>query len=175
MTKEEAREAINEIINALEQNHCEDCISRKEVRKFVDFVQSIKDKHNLVGSPINYGTICDIVIGAHKLLDLPPVAPTQEWIPCSERLPEETGLYLITFKAYGGGYAVTLLYYEKPKKYWTRENIYQFGNDEVVAWMPLPKPYKEKQGSKVGWSSLENVREKVERGNKDDNNNQTRS
>jgi len=35
---------------------------------------------------------------------------------------------------------------------------------EITAWMPLPKAYREKQSNKVGWSSLENVREKVERG-----------
>lgn len=56
----------------------EDYISREEVREFVNFVQSIKDNHNEQGKPINYGTICDIVIRAHKLLDSPSVTPKQE-------------------------------------------------------------------------------------------------
>lgn len=75
---EDGYEHFQQAIKALKQEPCEDAVSRKEVRKFVDYVQSIKDKHNLVGSPINYGTICDIVIIAHKLLDLPPVTPTRK-------------------------------------------------------------------------------------------------
>lgn len=63
------------------------------------------------------------------------------WIPCSERLPKEYGNYLIT--THNGDVDVGTI---DPKKkgvwsacdadgfYWIRE---------VVAWMPLPHPYKE--------------------------------
>jgi len=65
------------------------------------------------------------------------------WIPVSERLPKETGWYLITFKVYSGGYGVCEMSYRKPENYWTDENISRkvLDNDEVIAWMPLPEPY----------------------------------
>ena len=69
------------------------------------------------------------------------IPSAQRWIPCSERLPKEYGNYLIT--THNGDVDVGTI---DPKKkgvwsacdadgfYWIRE---------VVAWMPLPKPYKE--------------------------------
>ena len=60
----------------------------------------------------------------------------QEWIPVTERLPEKSGEYLIT---YCGDYdGVCVLYYEvlKTKGKWrTRWK-------EVTHWMPLPTPPK---------------------------------
>ena len=83
------------------------------------------------------------------MLDLANKALEQtRWIPVSERLPKKTGWYFITFKVYGGGYAVCELCYRKPENYWTRDDIRKkiLDNDEVVAWMPLPELYKESEG-----------------------------
>lgn len=88
----------------------------------------------------------------NEALDMAIKALEQEprWIPVSEELPKRTGWYLITFKVYGGGYAVSDLCYRKPENYWTGKDISKkvFDNDEVIAWMPLPKPY-EPQESEV--------------------------
>ena len=67
------------------------------------------------------------------------------WIPVSERLPEETGWYIVTFRVYGGGYAVCELSYRKPENYWTDKDIFKkaLSNDEILAWMPLPERYKD--------------------------------
>lgn len=66
-----------------------------------------------------------------------------QWIPCSKRMPEEYGNYLIT--THDGNVDIGTI---DPKKksvwsacdsdgfYWLRE---------VVAWMPLPKPYERKE------------------------------
>lgn len=51
------------------------------------------------------------------------------WIPCSERLPEKNGEYLIT----GRQGAVNKRRYHDG--HW-------YGNWSVLAWMPLPQPYK---------------------------------
>ena len=126
---------IAELRKALEQEPCEDAISRKEVKKFVEYIQTIKDNHNEKGSPINYGTICDIVINAHKLLDLPPVTPTQEWIPCSDGLPLERNAVLVW--SINNTYCA---YLEDGK--WYIFGAYDWELKEVTAWMPLPKPYK---------------------------------
>jgi hypothetical protein len=53
----------------------------------------------------------------------------QRWIPVSERLPEKNGEYLIT----GRQGAVNKRRYHDG--HW-------YGNWSVLAWMPLPEPYK---------------------------------
>lgn len=83
---------------------------------------------------------------------------TRRWIPCSERLPGETGFYLVTYRerwddgvAWGPSESV-----EVRKMHFTRITaewivpayIYGSGFDqhvqqEVLAWMELPEPYKE--------------------------------
>ena len=66
------------------------------------------------------------------------------WIPVSERLPEDSGEYLVSIiDEYDGNYeavGVTWL-----KDYDTKESKWRvLGIDEtVIAWMPLPEPYKE--------------------------------
>ena len=50
-----------------------------------------------------------------------------EWIPVSERLPKNNGLYLV--------------YTEEQLFVCSFENG-EFFIDDVLAWMPLPKPYE---------------------------------
>jgi Protein of unknown function (DUF551) len=57
-----------------------------------------------------------------------------KWIPCSERLPERNGACWCTYK--------------HGKKLRTEVFIFingKFHGVEVIAWMPLPEPYLEKQ------------------------------
>jgi hypothetical protein len=59
---------------------------------------------------------------------------TGEWIPCSERLPREYAQYLVYFET--GEYCV----------YWLEDSDWSRGiveKEGIIAWMPLPKPYKE--------------------------------
>ena len=57
-----------------------------------------------------------------------------EWIPCSERMPEEAGSYLITARTISG------IRYVRPGLLYSNG---KFGRDSVIAWQPLPKPYEE--------------------------------
>ena len=50
------------------------------------------------------------------------------WIPVSERLPEEDGLYLV---------------YTEEQPFVCPFEDGEFFIGEVLAWMPLPEPYKE--------------------------------
>lgn len=74
-------------------------------------------------------TWCEELVALRAL----PSAQSQ-WIPCSERLPEEERYVLVT--ASNG--AVT------EAKYWHKEGIWVKGLSivSVTAWMPLPKPYR---------------------------------
>jgi hypothetical protein len=58
------------------------------------------------------------------------------WIPCSERLPEDNTDVIVCF--YSG--TVTEM------RYWGNgifQGIYEHTTKVIVAWMPLPEPYKE--------------------------------
>ena len=58
------------------------------------------------------------------------------WIPCSERLPEDNTDVIVCF--YSG--TVTEM------RYWGNgifQGIYKHTTKVIVAWMPLPEPYKE--------------------------------
>lgn len=59
-----------------------------------------------------------------------------EWIPCSERLPDKEGAYLFTCKTISG------IKYVRPGVLYSNG---KFGSDNVIAWMPLPEPYKESE------------------------------
>ncbi len=54
---------------------------------------------------------------------------TQDWIPCSERLPEKHGWYLVCFQNSE----------HRAVDHWTGG---AFGYPEMIAWMPLLEPYK---------------------------------
>ena len=60
---------------------------------------------------------------------------TDRWIPCSERLPEKDGWYLVTVQGYETVTDVAPFNYEL----WKGLASHQ----EVIAWMPLPMPYRE--------------------------------
>jgi len=71
--------------------------------------------------------------------------PRQQWIPCSERLPEDDTDFLVT-----DGESMAVGYYRQDVRAWdsadfgwieNRKNGY--GINKVIAWMPLPEPYKE--------------------------------
>ena len=76
-----------------------------------------------------------------RLMSLEP----ERWIPCSERLPEEDGQYLITVKyVHVDGYDD--IYAEHGE--WTdgKWDMFCFGHcgkvENIIAWMPLPEPYQ---------------------------------
>ena len=67
-----------------------------------------------------------------------------QWIPISERLPEEDGQYLITVKYKHVNDSYEDVYTEHGEWYDGRWDMFCFGHcgevEEIIAWMPLPKP-----------------------------------
>ena len=60
----------------------------------------------------------------------------RDWIPVSERLPED-GEYILITSIYG---IVDMTHFSRPK------NFLGFATQEIIAWQPLPEPYKESEG-----------------------------
>ena len=67
-----------------------------------------------------------------------------KWIPINKQLPKESGKYLVTF---GGTHHIGIDFYnteEDAKKIFEEPEEKDVGwrSHNVVAWMPLPEPYK---------------------------------
>lgn len=60
----------------------------------------------------------------------------QRWIPCSERLPEHRLYVLVTYKYEYGLIDNGITWYSETENKWNTSR-------EVIAWMPLPEPYRE--------------------------------
>jgi hypothetical protein len=66
------------------------------------------------------------------------IEPEQKWIPVSERLPEDSYAVLVWCPERKNIYCA---YLEK-EQWWIFGAFVQIVPNEVVAWMPLPEPYK---------------------------------
>ena len=73
---------------------------------------------------------------------LPSAQPEQRWIPCSERLPEHGGRYLISVLD-GINRRTTVAPYLPRCKAWTMTGRMAYW--KVIAWLPLPDPYREEE------------------------------
>lgn len=69
------------------------------------------------------------------ITDIKNLPSAQQWIPCSERLPKEDDLYLVTNSRWG--------YSEREIGLWQGGEWLTGG--EPIAWMPLPEPWKGEQ------------------------------
>lgn len=102
-----------------------------------------------------------LVAFADKINRMPTIEPerkTGRWIPCSERLPEKDGDYIVTFeKGYASDYGldpIGIAPFEVDCEgfgFWQEDfdmhTLGSLGTDwvdiNVIAWMEKPEPYKE--------------------------------
>lgn len=92
------------------------------------------------------------------------VPSADRWIPCSERLPEEEGNYLVTFGAFAetingetvifgdidgsvseigyGCYEKDIFGHPTASGWYDLATATPFDKRAIIAWMPLPKPWK---------------------------------
>ena len=103
------------------------------------------------------GFNCALTAISVDLKKIPSVTPSaQQWIPCSERLPEEYGEYRITWttsaskKRFVGDaeYEVTDEWDDKRNDFkgeWLLDDyIKAYPDVKVIAWKPIEEPYAEK-------------------------------
>lgn len=91
----------------------------------------------------------------------PTIDAVPHWIPCSERLPEDSGDYLVrpsdsVLEDYSDFSEIMIMPYDVDCEAfgWWEERYHpislgyldsDFNEFEVLAWMPLPKPYEVKE------------------------------
>lgn len=108
----------------------------KEAIKVVDTVL-----HHMCGEEREDGylpTMEEMSNSMDLLTDLANKAESFEWIPVSERLPEQSLNSVLGWDAYRECCCFVQYY----------NNEWILGNHEtvkIIAWMPLPKPYKEEE------------------------------
>ena len=134
-----AFEKIIEKLEDLEIHFDNDYFSSNRERMIVknDAIEIVKQEAAQFGTDINVGT--------------------NGWIPCSERLPEDGGYYLVTYHEWSKGNFlpkyndtyVRRMHYQKSERFtgWNYpvcvdDRAENDTNREVIAWQPLPEVYK---------------------------------
>ena len=133
---------------------------RDDLIKRSDAIKDLCDISNNSDMPNDWHRGMSVAISAlYRVPPVPPADRPQEWIPCSERLPNEGEMVLVCMRI------------ESHKAEWEEQRSIEFGrissdrydfngtgwewlnesgadywqadcNNSILAWMPLPKPWK---------------------------------
>ncbi len=95
-----------------------------------DAIKGAKRLHNLFSSPFYNRDRVEMIEAYFN--DIPSA---DRWIPCSERLPKENTEVLMSLE-----WGVDIGEYRNGE--WHSEWINHYDDGNVLAWMPLPKPWK---------------------------------
>lgn len=113
-----------------------DCISRQQA---IDALDKRFDN-------IPMEKTSEILLLRRDLRTLPPVQPELCWTPCSKKPPEEYGTYNVTVdQRYipEVSLQVDTLFWHDGEWWYDLDGQDVVFPYPVIAWMPLPKPYKE--------------------------------
>lgn len=83
--------------------------------------------------------VSDAEEGSILCYDIEHLPPEQQWIPCSERLPDEGCEVLVS--AWTGEVGLGTRH-EGENAFWRLDTNITVNMANIIAWMPLPKPYK---------------------------------
>lgn len=132
---------VDELARKLEQEPCEDAISRSETIKYLNTNMAwYNEDGEMADSDERLKAITNLING------VPSVAPVREkdkWIPCSERMPKQNEYvdhvckYYLIQDEYGDMY---IAHYTNIG--WILIDSLCAMETKVVAWMPLPEEYK---------------------------------
>jgi hypothetical protein len=168
-SKHPIKEALYEACKALEREPCEDAVSRKSVITIIqNHWWNCRDIDKLVNelppvTPQEPNTWSlddareDFMHDVYNELDFLPtndeanriidsfdmvtkgIKQEPRWIPVSERLPEENRMFLVTLvDKEDGCVCLEVVWYSHVSGEWEEVPT----GEKVIAWMPLPQPYK---------------------------------
>ena len=107
-------------------------MTNREVAKHIDAFKywcETNEENGVITIP---KFLCEHIV---EILDDKKEQQSGEWIPCSERLPKKFGVYLVTTKegnVFEYDYNILTVHLKK----------WSYCGNEIIAWMPLPEPYK---------------------------------
>lgn len=116
-----------------------DLISRKQAIKEIYHKVREEENNAIPGEDLDVGVIVGLKMAVRIIKEQPPAEKTGKWVSCTERLPEEDGLYLVTH-SYKYGNTDIAVNRVKIMLFWAKSKSWQV--DGITAWMPLPQPYK---------------------------------
>lgn len=128
-SKHPIKEALYAARKELEQEPCEDAVSRKSVIAIIqNHWWNCRDIDKLVN-------------------ELPPVTPQElRWIPVTEKRPVEFEKVLVTYRLhYDNSIHVgigNIIASDVNERYYWNINEQDYVGWDMLAWMPLPEPYK---------------------------------
>ena len=109
-------------------------MNKQEIEKAIEWISGDRD---------NYDTRDH----AYHYLDLAVKVLTQQlnngWIPVSEKLPEENGTYIVTQATHSLRDCDKVLRLDTVCVDYSNGTWRRAKHLEVIAWQPLPEPYKE--------------------------------
>lgn len=111
---------------------------RREKLRYISIV-ALHNNMNYVDTIINeINSIIDIINEQPKV---------GEWIPCSERLPEEDGIYIVDDRVFNSPWIHTAGFMVSSKAWCENHGVYyddkygRYEDGRVIAWQPLPEPW----------------------------------
>ena len=104
------------------------------------FIQNEAGKFEKYSDAYDITIHCESAEEQERILN---ILENSQWIPCSERLPKRDGTYQIQefIATINDGEQV----YASRASYDFESHKWIYHNGEVVAWMPLPEPYREEE------------------------------
>ena len=128
---------------------CDDSISRTDL---IAVMHLIMDDAKIGDNDEDYESLDDIKQQYIEIVKgMVSVKPEVKWIPVSERLPknhENVLIYLSSNQITIGLYNSHILPFRDKPIGWGADAPHDWTSDEVIAWMPLPEPYKEESEDK---------------------------
>lgn len=121
---------------------------KKQWRMLKETIAEIRDNNKFDNEDVS--SICKFLVNYMNILEkqMTNSENPNKWIPVSERLPEDYQRVLVTVVNYWGVEVVRVAEYHNSKRlFQIQENNdkWKVGEEGFLAWMPLPKPYREEE------------------------------
>lgn len=133
----------SQLITCNRVKECNGVCPFEDALKHADKIQTINEQHTvdhdrdwIIGCIKHDGFIKTDRFDKANQIILEALSADVEWIPCSDRLPSESGTYLVT-TAKGAVWADHFYANSVDDRHWSYRT-----RRVPIAWMPMPKPYK---------------------------------